>query len=64
MGETNTIRGVWLGGLAIVWTYPLATLVPSVVLGAIGELPTYLIDDGRVMDLSLSLVTAYLAYYL
>jgi hypothetical protein len=64
MGETNTIKGVWLGGLAVVWSYPLATLVPSVVLGAIGEVPTYLIDDRRVMDLVLSLVTAYLAYYL
>ena len=64
MGETNTIRGVWLGGLAIVWSYPLATLVPSAVLGAIGEVPTYLIDDRRVMDLVISLVTAYLAYYL
>jgi hypothetical protein len=64
MGETNTIRGVWLGGLAIVWSYPLATLAPSVVLGAIGEVPTYLIDERRVMDLVLSLVTAYLAYYL
>ena len=64
MGETNTIRGVWLGGLAIVWSYPLATLVPSVVLGAIGEVPSYLIDDRRVMDLVVSLLTAYLAYYL
>jgi hypothetical protein len=64
MGETNTLRGIWLGGVAIVWSYPLATLVPSVVLGAIGEVPSYLIDDRRVMDLVVSLVTAYLAYYL
>jgi hypothetical protein len=64
MGETNTIRGVWLGGLALVWSYPLATLVPSAVLGAVGEVPTYLIDERRVMDLVVSLVTAYLAYYL
>ncbi len=41
-----------------------ATLVTSIVLGAIGEVPTYLIDDRRVLDLVLSLVTAYLAYYL
>src|SRR5215212_1694 len=64
VGETNTIKDVWLGGLEIVWTYPLATLVPSFVIGAIGEVPTYLIDDRRLMDLILSLVTAYLAYYL
>lgn len=64
MVETNTIRGVWLGGLSIVWSYPLATLVPSLVLGAIGEVPSYLIDERRVVDLIVSLVTAYLAYYL
>jgi hypothetical protein len=64
MGGTDTIRGVWVGGVTIVWSYPLATLVPSVVLGAIGEVPTYLIDERRVMDLIVSLVTAYLAYYL
>jgi hypothetical protein len=64
MVETNTIRGVWLGGLSIVWRYPLATLVPSLVLGAIGEVPSYLIDERRVVDLIVSLVTGYLAYYL
>lgn len=64
VGETNTIRGVWLGGLAIIRSYPLATLVPSAVIGAIGEVPTYLIDERRVLDLVVSLVTAYLAYYL
>ena len=41
VGETNTIKDVWLGGLEIVWSYPLATLVPSFVIGAIGEVPTY-----------------------
>jgi hypothetical protein len=64
MGETNTIRDVWSGGVALVLSYPLATLAPSAVLSAIGEVPTYLIDDGRVLDLSLSVVTAYVAYYL
>jgi hypothetical protein len=64
VGETNTIKDVWLGGLAIVWTFPLATLGPAVVIGAIGEVPSYLIDERRVVDLVVSLVTAYLAYYL
>lgn len=64
MGETSSIRGVWLGGIAIVWSYPLATLVPAVVLGAVGEVPTYLIDDRPVLDQVVSLATAYLAYYL
>jgi ribose/xylose/arabinose/galactoside ABC-type transport system permease subunit len=53
-----------LGEYSIVWSYPLATLVPSLVLGAIGEVLSYLIDERRVVDLIVSLVTAYLAYYL
>jgi hypothetical protein len=64
MGEADTIRGVWLGGLAILWKYPLATLAPALVLGAIGEVPAYLIDDRRLLDLGSSLLTAYVAYYL
>lgn len=64
MGETNTIKGVWLESLAIFRRYPLATLAPAVVLGAIGEIPAYLIDERRWFDLVLSLITAYLAYYL
>ncbi|MBA2441387.1 MAG: hypothetical protein H0V53_03130, partial [Rubrobacter sp.] len=64
MGEANTIRDVWLEALAIFRRYPLATLAPAAVLGAIGEVPTYLIDDRRLLDLVLSLVTAYVAYYL
>ncbi len=64
MGEANTIRNVWLEALAIFRRYPLATLAPAAVLGAIGEVPTYLIDERRLLDLGLSLVTAYVAYYL
>jgi hypothetical protein len=64
MGETDTIRGVWLGGLAILRNYPLATIAPALVLGAVGEVPSYLIDDRRLLDIGLSLVTAYVAYYL
>ena len=64
MGEADTIRGVWRGGLKIMWRYPLVTLAPALVLGAIGEVPTYLIDDRRLLDLIVSLVTSYIAYYL
>lgn len=64
MGEADTIRGVWLAALALVWRYPLATLAPALVLGAIGEVPAYLIEDRQFLDLALSLVTAYVAYYL
>ena len=64
MGEADTIRGVWLTVLAIFRRYPLATLVPAAVLGAIGEIPAYLIDDRPLLDQALTLVTAYIAYYL
>ena len=64
MGGPDTIKGVWLEALAIFRRYPLATLAPAVVLGAIGEVPTYLIDERRLLDLGLSLATAYVAYYL
>jgi len=64
MGEADTIRGVWLAALAIFRRFPLATLMPAAVLGAIGEVPTYLIDRRPLLDQSLTLVTAYVAYYL
>lgn len=64
MSETNTIKGVWLEALAICRRYPLATFAPAVVLGAVGEVPTYLIDENHLFDLGLSVVTAYVAYYL
>jgi hypothetical protein len=58
MGEADTIRGVWLAALAIFGRHPLA------VLGAIGEVPAYLIDGRPLLDQVLTLVTAYVAYYL
>ena len=64
MGEADTIRGVWLTVLAIFRRYPLATLVPAAVLGAIGEIPAYLIDGRPLLDQALTLVTTYIAYYL
>jgi len=64
MRKLDTIKDVWLEALAIFRRYPLATLAPAVVLGAIGEVPTYLIDERRLLDLGLSLATAYVAYYL
>src|SRR5215210_7495473 len=64
MGEADSIRSIWGGALKIIQSYPLATLAPAVVLGAIGEVPAYLIDERRLLDLILTLVTAYVAYYL
>src|SRR5215213_2500203 len=64
MGEADTIRGEWLAALAIFGRYPLATLLPAAVLGAIGEVPAYLIEGRPLLDQALTLVTAYVAYYL
>ncbi len=64
LGEADTIRGVWLTALAIFRRYPLATFLPAAVLGAVGEVPAYLIDGRPLLDQALTLVTAYVAYYL
>ncbi len=64
MGEADTIRGVWLVALAMIWRYPLAVLAPAAVLGTFGEVPAYLIDGRPLLDQVLTLVTAYIAYYL
>jgi hypothetical protein len=64
MGEADTIRGVWLAALAMFWRFPLAVLAPAVVLGAFGEVPAYLIDGRPLLDQVLTLVSAYIAYYL
>jgi hypothetical protein len=63
MGEKDTIRSIWLGALSIIARYPLAALVPAAVLGAIGEVPAYLIEGRTLLDLVLTVVTAYVAYY-
>jgi hypothetical protein len=64
MGEMNNIWSVWRGSLSIIAKYPLATLVPAAVLGGIGEIPAYLIEGRSRLDLVLTIVTAYVAYYL
>jgi len=64
MGEKDTIWSVWLGALSIIAKYPLATFVPAAVLGAIGEVPAYLIEGRPLLDLVLTVVSAYVAYYL
>ena len=39
-------------------------LAPAAVLGALGEVPAYLIEGRPLLDQALTLVTAYIAYYL
>jgi hypothetical protein len=64
MGEEDTIWSVWRAALSIIAKYPLATLGPAAVLGAIGEIPAYLIESRSRLDFVLTIVTAYVAYYL
>jgi hypothetical protein len=64
MGEADTITGVWRTALAIIGRYPLAVLAPAAVLGALGEVPAYLIGGRPLLDQALTLVTADIAYYL
>jgi len=64
MGEADSIRGVWRAALAIIGRYPLATLAPAAVLGSFGEVPAYLMEGRPWLDQILTVVTAYIAYYL
>jgi hypothetical protein len=64
MDEKDSIWSVWRAALSTIAKYPLATLVPAAVLGAIGEIPAYLMEGRPWLDLVLSTVSAYFAYYL
>jgi hypothetical protein len=64
MDEKDSIWSVWRAALSTIAKYPLATLVPAAVLGAIGEISAYLMEGRPWLDLVLSTVSAYFAYYL
>ena len=65
MDERVTALGVWREALAIVRRYPSATVVPAVVLAALGDAPYYLLNDsGLARELLLTFITAAFAYYL
>jgi hypothetical protein len=55
---------VWRVALAIIRRYPLATLIPAAVLGALAEAPAYFIEDRPVLDRVVTYLTAAFAYYL
>jgi len=50
--------------LSIIARYPLATLVPAAVFGVIGEIPAYLIEGRTWLELVLTIVGTFFAYYL
>ncbi len=62
--DENTAGGVWLGAFEIIRRYPLTTLAPAAVLGAIAEAPNYLIDDRHLLADAVTVVIGYVAYYL
>ena len=64
MADLGSISGVWWEATAIVRRYPLATLIPGALLGAIAEVPHYFIEEHPLLDNALTYVTAALAYFL
>ena len=64
MDEQDSISGVWLEALAIIRRYPYAVIVPGAVLGALAEVPAYLIVDRLLLDQLLTYLSAAFAYYL
>jgi hypothetical protein len=64
VNEQVAVSAVWREALAIIRRYPLATLVPAVVLGALVE-ATYFVEDWRpVWEQLLASLTAAFAFYL
>jgi hypothetical protein len=64
LDEQDSISGVWLEALAIIRRYPYAVIVPGAVLGALAEVPAYLIVDRLLLDQLLTYLSAAFAYYL
>jgi len=63
--ERVTVSGVWREALTIIRRYPLATLVPAVVLAALGDAPYYFLkDSGFGWEQILTFITSAFAYYL
>ena len=67
MSRTNhsdSVSGVWREALGTIRRYPATVIVPGAVLGALAEVPTYLIADRLLLDQFLTYLTAAFAYYL
>ena len=65
MDEQVTISAVWREALATVRRYPLATVVPAAVLGALANVPYYFVEDSRpVWEQILASLAAAFAFYL
>jgi hypothetical protein len=63
--ERVAASGVWREALAIIRRYPSATLIPAVVLAALGDAPYYFLTDvGLGWEEILTTITSAFAYYL
>ena len=62
-GPGSTTR-VWQDATSIVGRYPVATVIPGAVLGAIAEAPHYFAGERLIIGNALTYATAALAYYL
>lgn len=64
MSEKGTSLATWREAFAIIRRYPLGTLIPAAVLGALAEAPAYFIENRFVLDQAVTYLSAALAYYL
>jgi hypothetical protein len=65
MNERPAVSTVWHEALAIIRRYPSATIVPAVVLAALGDAPYYFLEgSGFAWEQLFTFVTAAFAYYL
>jgi hypothetical protein len=65
MDQRLAVSAVWREALAIIRRYPLATIVPAVVLAALASAPYYLLEhSGFAWEEILAFLTAAFAYYL
>jgi hypothetical protein len=63
--ERLAVPGVWREALAIIRRYPLAMIVPAVVLAALADAPYYILEgSGFALEDVLIFLTAAFAYYL
>jgi hypothetical protein len=63
--ERLAVSAVWREALAIIRRYPLATIVPAVVLAALADAPYYFLEhSGFAWEEILTFLTAAFAYFL
>ena len=64
--EQITVSAIWREALAIIRRYPLATIAPALVLGALASAPDYFIEEDSlsVLEYILTLLATGFTFYL